>query len=124
MLQRDFASQLYNFIRFVIPPSDVRGKLWRRLIPSRAPLATDINFVELGRKFELNAGSIANAIARATAEAAMRLSTVVSSSSVVVSSSSSDNEPKVSQKDLVAAGEAETAKLRHGNFDLVSKLFT
>jgi hypothetical protein len=30
----------------------------------------------------------------------------------------------VRQKDLIAAGEAEMAKLRGGNFDLISKLFT
>ena len=30
----------------------------------------------------------------------------------------------VRQRDLIAAGEAEVAKLKGGNFELISKLFT
>ena len=107
-LQRDFAAQLFCFLRFVTPPHDIRAKLWARLLPPRAPLAKDINFAELGRRFELNAGSIRAAIARASAEAAMR---------------DSKDSVSVSQKDLLLAGELEVAKFRHGNFEVISKLF-
>ena len=107
-MQRDFAAQLFCFLRFVIPPHDTRSKLWARLLPPRAPLAKDINCAELGRRFELNAGSIRAAIARACAEAAMR---------------DSKDSISVSQKDLMLAGDLEVAKFRHGNFEVISKLF-
>lgn len=46
--------------------------LWQTLLPSNAPLATDLNFEILGRRFEFNAGSIRSAIDNAATEAAMR----------------------------------------------------
>jgi SpoVK/Ycf46/Vps4 family AAA+-type ATPase len=72
MLQRDFASRLLTFVRFTIPPHEIRSLLWQSLLPTCAPLANDINFEVLGRRFEMNAGSIRSSIANATAEVAMR----------------------------------------------------
>lgn len=109
-LQRDFAAQLFSFLRFIIPCHEVRCKLWQHLLPPLAPLGADINFNELGRKFELTPGSIASAIARAAAEAAMR-------------DNNSTSGCKINQKDLMLAGDAEVSKLRHGNFELISRLF-
>jgi SpoVK/Ycf46/Vps4 family AAA+-type ATPase len=107
-LQQDLAMQLFCFLRFVVPPYSVRAKLWQRLLPGNAPLSKDISFIELGRRFEIQAGSIRAAIARASAEAAMR----------------EINRSIITQKDLISAGDAEVAKLRGGNFELISKLFT
>jgi hypothetical protein len=125
-LQRDFAVKLFCFLRIPVPPHDIRAKLWAKLMPPGAPLCFEgekklesgnkedkeekdkiVNFTELGRRYELNAGSIQAAIARACAEAAMR-----------------DGKGTVRHRDLMAAGEAEVSKLKGGNFDLYSKIFT
>ena len=109
ILQRDFAVQLFCFLRFTTAPADVRGKLWRKLMPPGAPCAPDVNHVELGRRFELNPSSIRAAIVRAASEAAMREGAGALS---------------ITQKDLMVAGDVEVAKLRNGNFELISKLFS
>lgn len=59
-------------MRFTVPPHIIRSKLWQSLLPPQAPLAKDINFEALGRKFELNAGAIRSAIANATSEVAYK----------------------------------------------------
>ncbi len=41
-------------------------------MPTNAPLSADINYEVLGRRFEMNAGSIRSSIANATAEVAMK----------------------------------------------------
>ena len=69
------------------------------------PLATDIKFDTLGKRFEVNAGSIRAAIANAASEAATRERKVVGMS------------------DLLTAGEQEINKLKGGNFEMISKLF-
>lgn len=69
---RDFGSRLYAFMRIVLPQADVRQSLWKSLIPVNAPVVPELDFVTLGRKFELYPGSIQSAIAHAAAEAASR----------------------------------------------------
>lgn len=114
-LQRDFAAKLFAFVRFTPFTHDVRAKLWKHLIPKNIPLAKDVSFVELGRKFDLFPCSIQSAITRATAEAAMRGCT---------GTSTVRSRVEVAQRDLSLAAEAEIEKLRSGNFELISKLFT
>lgn len=106
LLQRDFASKLLTFIRFSLPSHDLRTALWKSLLPTTVPLAADIKFETLGRRFEINAGSIRAAIVNAASEAAMRKDNAV-----------------VSMSDLLQAGEQEISKLKSGNFDMISKLF-
>lgn len=55
-----------------MPPADIRGQLWRSLLPRGAPLAADLDFTALGRRFELFPVSIQAAIAYACAEVAGR----------------------------------------------------
>jgi len=123
MLQREFATRLFSFLRFTIAGHEIRTSLWKELIPPGAlPTTTTattavvgtakkvekLNFEQLGRRFELNAGSIRAAIASAVSEAAMR-----------------DGADKtVKQADLMLAGEQEVEKLKGGHFDIASKLFT
>jgi hypothetical protein len=38
--RRDFASKLFAFIKLLVPPAEIRGKLWKSLMPARAPLHT------------------------------------------------------------------------------------
>jgi hypothetical protein len=47
-------------------------KIWRKLIPEKAPIASDVNFEELGRRFELTGGEIKNAVLNAVQECAYR----------------------------------------------------
>ena len=118
-LQRNFATKLSAFVRFANPPYDVRAKLWEDFLPKKAPVSKALSFIELGRKFDLNPGSIRSAVARAAAEAFAR-----GSHQLDHSNSNGAAIIEIRQKDLLLAGEQEVAKLRDGNFDLVSKLFT
>ena len=95
---REFATRLFSFLRFTIANHDIRTSLWKALLPPGAVATTPppttgstsvstattttavaagkkaekLNFEQLGRRFELNAGSIRSAIASAVSEAAMR----------------------------------------------------
>ena len=102
-LQRDFAAKLFSFLRFQPPAAVVRAKLWKRLMPAHAPLAADVSFEALGRKFELYPQSIAAAISRACGDAL---------------SGPAADKAVIQLKDLVSAGEQEIQKLK-GGFDMV-----
>lgn len=104
-LQRDLATKLFSFVRFGLPPHDLRAKLWRSLLPAAAPLAADISFADLGRRFELTPGGIQAATSRAAAEAACRPA------------------PLLCQADLLAAGRIEEDKTKSAGFEIASKLF-
>ncbi len=69
---RDFSSRLFAFLRLTMPTADLRGKLWRALLPPAAPLAGDLDFTSLGKRFELYPGDIQAAVAFAAAEVANR----------------------------------------------------
>jgi hypothetical protein len=55
-----------------LPASDLRTCLWKKLIPPKAPLSSDVDFTILGKKFDLFPGSIESAIAHAASQAASR----------------------------------------------------
>ncbi|MCX8015298.1 MAG: hypothetical protein N2748_04690, partial [candidate division WOR-3 bacterium] len=55
-------------IKFDVPKAEERAKIWRALIPLNAPLADDVNFIELGKRFELTGGEIKNAILKVVRE--------------------------------------------------------
>jgi len=57
-------------IAFQMPDANQRTLLWQSMIPSAAPLAADVAFAELGRRFELAGGGIKNAVLRAAFYAA------------------------------------------------------
>ncbi len=52
-------------VEFDMPTPELRKKIFERLVPPRAPLARDIDFEELARKFELSGGSILNVVRQA-----------------------------------------------------------
>jgi SpoVK/Ycf46/Vps4 family AAA+-type ATPase len=60
-----FRRRLAFHIRFDTPDEAERELLWRTLIPSGAPVAADIDFASLARKFEMPGGHIRNAVLRA-----------------------------------------------------------
>ncbi len=53
--------------RISFPEQDaaLRGQIFRTLVPRRTPLAPDVDFVELGQRFDLPGGRIQNAVLRA-----------------------------------------------------------
>ncbi len=51
-------------MRFERPDAAARAALWRKMYPSQAKLADDVDFDEIGRRFELSGGSIRNAVVR------------------------------------------------------------
>lgn len=62
----------FKFIlEFPTPDAATRAKLWRMLIPKEAPLAADVNFDELGARFEISGGHIKSAVFRAAVEASL-----------------------------------------------------
>lgn len=55
-------------MRFDIPAPEERMRIWRILIPEEVPLDKDVNFRELGSRFELTGGEIKNVILKAVIE--------------------------------------------------------
>lgn len=56
-------------IRFPFPDARSRSDLWRLLMPSRAKMADNIDFGQLGQEFELSGGHIKNSVIRAAYQA-------------------------------------------------------
>ena len=62
----------FKFIlEFTTPDAPMRSKLWRMHVPAEAPMAPDVNFEELGQRFELSGGHIKSAVFRAAVEASL-----------------------------------------------------
>jgi ATP-dependent 26S proteasome regulatory subunit len=60
-----FKRRLTFRIRFEKPDADARAALWEKMFPPTAQLAGDVDFAELGRRFEVSGGNIRNAAIRA-----------------------------------------------------------
>ncbi|MEE8058712.1 MAG: ATP-binding protein [Pseudomonadales bacterium] len=56
-----FIRRFQVVINFPRPDATARSALWRTLLPSKAPLASDIDFAELGKAINLTGGRIGNA---------------------------------------------------------------
>merc|ERR1712062_758903 len=78
-------------ILFETPTAEQRAELWKAALPDRTPLADDVSFDELGRRFGVNADGITSAVFRAAAAAALRQGTA----------------RHVCMSDLINAGEIE-----------------
>ena len=77
------------------PSASDRAELWRRALPSRTPCKTDqVDWEDVGRRFEFGPGQIARAAYRAAAAAALR----------------SGDLAAVNQSDLETAARAEKEK--------------
>jgi hypothetical protein len=160
ILHKEFAAKIFSFVRFSVPTHEIRAALWRELTPPNAPLREDgngsVDYVELGRKFELGPRGIANAISRACARVVTRIqqekekdfreretnthpvhATTTGAGAGAGDGNEEEEERKlvarsvqrelnlrVSQKDFLSGGEAEIAKLKGGNLDTLSKMFS
>lgn len=59
-------------VEFEMPNAEMRLKIFKKLVPPEAPLADDVDFDLLARKFELSGGSILNVIRQAMRNALRR----------------------------------------------------
>ncbi|MBL0213348.1 MAG: ATP-binding protein [Myxococcales bacterium] len=67
-----FQRRLSLHLRFELPDADERAQLWRAVLPAGAPIAKDIDFAGLARRFAMSGGYIKNAALRAAFLAADR----------------------------------------------------
>jgi SpoVK/Ycf46/Vps4 family AAA+-type ATPase len=91
-----FFRRMKHVLEFPMPDAGLREMLWKKLIPPKTPLANDIDYAGLAKRFDLSGGNIKNAIFRAAARAALR----------------PGDDRMITASDLVAAAEEEVAKER------------
>jgi SpoVK/Ycf46/Vps4 family AAA+-type ATPase len=60
-----FKRRLTFRVRFEKPDAEARGALWEKMFPEAAELTADVDFGELGRRYEVSGGNIRNAAIRA-----------------------------------------------------------
>jgi SpoVK/Ycf46/Vps4 family AAA+-type ATPase len=60
-----FRRRLSVHVRFPMPDQDERARIWRALIPARAPRAGEIDFDRLASTYVMSGGYIRNAVLRA-----------------------------------------------------------
>jgi SpoVK/Ycf46/Vps4 family AAA+-type ATPase len=70
-IDQAFKRRIAYHVTIPFPKPVDRERIWRTLLPARAPVA-EIDFVKLGKTFELSGGHIKNAILRAAYTAAQK----------------------------------------------------
>lgn len=60
-----FQRRLSLHLRFELPDVEERARLWRTMLSTTAPVAKDVDYDALARRYELSGGSIRNAALRA-----------------------------------------------------------
>lgn len=82
-------------LEFKLPNAAEREKIWKLSLPAQCPVAKDVDFGELARRYEaMSGGGVKNALLRAATMAALRV----------------DGKHEVTMKDLTDACEAEEGK--------------
>ncbi|HEX2574606.1 MAG TPA: ATP-binding protein [Polyangia bacterium] len=71
-IDQAFKRRIHYHVNIPFPDARARTEIWRNLLPERAPLAADVDFVRLGKIYELSGGHIKNAVMRAAYLAAER----------------------------------------------------
>lgn len=107
VFHRDFALKLFAILKFPMPSSDLRSRLWKSFLPSSIELHSDVNFQDLSRRFELHPGSISMAINRAISIAFSQQKSTKSSDK----SHSDSGKLVLNQKHFVQAAECENEKV-------------
>ena len=69
-IDKAFERRLSFKINFPFPEAEDRERIWKHLIPDKAPVASNLDFNLLGRSYELSGGSIKNALLRGAYRAA------------------------------------------------------
>jgi len=65
-----FKRRLQFRVQFPLPDEDDRVLLWKRMLPERAKVDSDVNFRQLAKEYEMSGGNIRNAVLRAAFYAA------------------------------------------------------
>jgi SpoVK/Ycf46/Vps4 family AAA+-type ATPase len=92
-IDKAFFRRLRFVLHFETPPTRLRARLWKILIPQETPLSDDIDYEALSRQ-EMTGGNIKSCIFRAACRAALR----------------TKEERRVTQQDLMEAAEEEVGK--------------
>jgi AAA+ superfamily predicted ATPase len=92
----ELTRRLKFLVEFKLPDAPVRTQMWKKMIPTKCPLSPNINYEELGRRFDFTSGSISSAIVRGAAKESLR--------------TGEDN--VLTYEDLIDAAEAEKAHFR------------
>lgn len=64
-----FKRRLLFDVEFPFPDDDLRAEIWRTLMPARAPVAADVDFTALARRFKIAGGDIKKVLVRAAMRA-------------------------------------------------------
>ena len=67
ILDEAFQRRVLVRVSFPEPDASSRAEIWRKLTPSRAPMAADVDYDALGARFEITGGYIKNAMLAAVA---------------------------------------------------------
>jgi SpoVK/Ycf46/Vps4 family AAA+-type ATPase len=67
-----FARRIQFNIDFPFPEAEHRSLIWKGMIPAECPTDPDLDFLDLGKAYELSGGHIKNAVVRAAYRAAGR----------------------------------------------------
>jgi SpoVK/Ycf46/Vps4 family AAA+-type ATPase len=68
-----FERRIRTHVMFEMPGTAEREQIWRvQLHPTRTPLAKDVDFVDLARRYDVSGGDIRNAVLKAALAAAAR----------------------------------------------------
>lgn len=66
-----FERRIRTHVRFLMPGPEERERIWQvQIHPRKTPLARDVDFRTLARKYEMSGGDIKNAVLKAAAAAA------------------------------------------------------
>eukprot|EP00041_Stephanoeca_diplocostata_P038019 m.1469259 g.1469259 ORF g.1469259 m.1469259 type:complete len:1133 (-) comp25141_c0_seq3:2-3400(-) len=112
-LEPDFVRRFKFLVQFDNPTSDQRAKLWRSIIPCKVPLAEDVDFVELGRRYDLTGGQISRVVYRAAAQAALRTD----------GADGADKGAQLCHYDLTTAAKMEEEKTKGEVANMIAQLF-
>lgn len=75
-IDQAFKRRIHYHVTIPFPDPPARARIWQRLLPERAPVTPGIDFLRLGRTFDLAGGHIKNAVMRAAYLAAQRETTI------------------------------------------------
>jgi len=64
-----FKRRLLFEVEFPFPDEDLRAKIWTSLLPAQTPVASDVNFAALAKRFEMSGGDIKKVLVRAAMRA-------------------------------------------------------
>ena len=71
-IDESFFRRFRFVLEFKMPNAEEHENIWKVTLPEQCPVAEDVDFCELGRRYEMSGGGIKNALLRAATAAALR----------------------------------------------------